>query len=102
GAAAAGLHVDKQFLGFQDEDGRPYGDVHPDAAVALAGTSFSAGGLHRSLPHELVRDVDCRGVLSGGGIVEGLEQTFARIRTGELGACRVLVWEFVEHRWFFL
>ncbi|MCA8956485.1 MAG: hypothetical protein KDC87_10455 [Planctomycetes bacterium] len=93
---ANSLLVPKQHMGFQHGDGRSYLDPNPEAVVALAGTSFSAGGLHRSLPHQLVRSVDCTGAIPGGGMVRGLLHVLDAIRGGRLPNCKIVVWEVVE------
>ncbi|MFO1050921.1 MAG: hypothetical protein U1F36_01745 [Planctomycetota bacterium] len=69
--------------------------VQPDAVIAIAGDSFAEAGLMTALIGRVGRIVDAGGVKPSRGSREGVTETLARIRRGELHA-RVLIWEAVE------
>ena len=74
-------------------------DLRPDAAIAMAGSSFSEENLTKSLAILLRRPIDDRYVHAGAHWAESLRSALAAISRGESKA-RVVVWEFVERHWW--
>lgn len=76
----------------------PHDELLREAAIALAGSSFSQDIGRAAFAFGLGRALDSRAVHSGASSVVSLAEALDRIESGESKA-KVLVWEFVERAW---
>ncbi len=100
GPMANAMREDRTFwhLRLQDPRIAPQ-SLRPDAAIALAGSSFSVGILSTALAMATQRPIDDRCASPGSCWHESIRAALAAIRRGDAKA-RIVVWEFVERHWY--